>query len=171
MMSFDKIFGGVEKRGLSRKKRELEICVACSPGGHMIQAKALASAYEKYNHFFFTFSCPFAKELRKTSRIYTIPNIYRKNPFSWIIGAIMSLYVAIIKRPDVVISTGASVVVFFCIFTKLIGAKLIFIESMAKVERPTLTARMLYPFADMFFVQWPGLLKYFPRAKYMGRLL
>jgi hypothetical protein len=52
----------------------------------------------------------------------------------------------------------------------LFGAKLISIESMARIERPTLTARMLYPFANLFFVQWPGLLKYFPKAEYMGRL-
>jgi hypothetical protein len=41
---------------------------------------------------------------------------------------------------------------------------------MARVERPTLTARLLYPFSDLFIVQWPDLLKYFPRAKYLGRL-
>ena len=82
----------------------------------------------------------------------------------------MSGYVALIERPDVVISTGAGIVVFFCVFAKLLGAKLIFIESMARIERPTLTARFLYPFSDLFMVQWPDLLEYFPKAKYMGRL-
>lgn len=170
MNILNRIFGVVGRRGLNRKARELKICIACSPGGHMIQAKALASVYEKYNHFFFTFSCPFTEKLSKTSRIHTISNIYRTNPISWITGAVASLHVAILERPDVVISTGASVVLFFCIFAKLLGAKLIFVESMAKVERPTLTARLLYPFTDLFIVQWPGLLKDFPRAKYLGRL-
>lgn len=137
----------------------------------MIQAKALSSVYEKYDHFFFTFSCPLAKELSRTSRIRTIPNIYRTNPISWITGAVASFYIAILERPDVIISTGAGVVFFFCIFAKILGAKLIFIESMAKVERPTLTAKFLYPFTDLFIVQWPGLLRYFPKAKFFGRLL
>ena len=85
-------------------------------------------------------------------------------------GAYKSLVLVIRQRPDIVITTGAGIVVFFCVFSKLFGAKLIFIESMARIESPTLTARMLYPFADLFLVQWPGLLKYFPKAKYMGRL-
>jgi len=136
-----------------------------------VEARQLAPVYEKYDHFYFTFSGGVAEELKKTARVCDIPNIVRHNPLSWIIGAVMSGYIALIERPDVIISTGAGIVVFFCVFAKLLGAKLIFIESMARIERPTLTARMLYPFADLFFVQWPDLLKFFPKAKYMGRLL
>jgi UDP-N-acetylglucosamine:LPS N-acetylglucosamine transferase len=149
---------------------KIRIAIACSTGGHMVQAKQLASVYEKYDHFYFTFSGGVADEIKKNNHVYSIPNIVKRNPMSWIVGAILSFNIAIKKRPDVVITTGAGIVVFFCLFAKLFGAKLIFIESMARIESPTLTARMLYPFADLFFVQWPGLLKYFPRAKYMGRL-
>jgi UDP-N-acetylglucosamine:LPS N-acetylglucosamine transferase len=152
------------------RQNTLKIGIACSPGGHMVQAKQLAPVYEKYDHFYFTFSCEVAKDLAKTSRLRTIPNIVRYNPLSWIIGAVLSGYIAVVERPNVVISTGAGVVVFFCIFAKLLGAKLIFIESMAKVKQPTLTARLLYPFADLFIVQWSDLLKFFPRAKFLGRL-
>jgi len=136
-----------------------------------VEARQLAPVYDKYEHFYFTFSGGVAKELKKTSRVRDIPNIVRRNPLSWIIGAMLSGYIAIIERPDVVISTGAGIVVFFCIFAKLLGCKLIFIESMARIQRPTLTARFLYRFADLFIVQWEGLLEYFPKAKFLGRLL
>lgn len=151
-------------------QRKLKVCVACSPGGHMVQARQLARVYEKYDHFYFTFSGVVARELAKTVRVCAIPNIVRHNPVSWIIGAVLSAYIAIKQRPDVVISTGAGVVVFFCIFARLLGAKLIFIESMAKIEKPTLTARFLYPFANLFIVQWPGLLRFFPKAQFEGKL-
>ena len=108
--------------------------------------------------------------MKKNTRVRTIPNIVRYNPASWIIGSILSAYLAAKEKPDIVITTGAGIVVFFCVFAKLLGSKLVFIESMAKVKHPTLTAKMLYPFADLFIVQWPDLLKYFPRAKYLGRL-
>jgi UDP-N-acetylglucosamine:LPS N-acetylglucosamine transferase len=126
--------------------------------------------YEKHDYFYFTFSSNVASELQKTARVRAIPNIVRNRPLSIIIGLGMSAYYAVAERPDVVITTGASVVVFFTLFAKLLGAKLIFIESMAKVTQPTLTARLLYPFADLFLVQWPKLLKFFPRAKFLGRL-
>lgn len=152
------------------KEPELKICVACSPGGHMVQARRLARVYEQHEHFYFTFAGPVASELEKSARVHTIPNVVRSNPLSWLVGAVRSAGIALKERPDVVITTGAGVVVFLCVFCKLLGAKLIFLESMAKVERPTLTARLLYPFADLFIVQWPGLREFFPRAQFVGRL-
>lgn len=149
---------------------KIKIAVACSTGGHMVQARQLAPVFEKYEHFYFTFSGGIANEMKKTTRVRSIPNVVRHNPLSWVVGAVLSFYIVVVERPDVVITTGAGIVVFFCVFAKLLGAKLIFIESMARVERPTLTARFLYPFADLFIVQWPNLLKYFPKAKYVGRL-
>ncbi len=136
----------------------------------MVQAKRLAGVYEKYDHFYFTFKGGVADEMKKTSRVRAIPNIVKHSPLSWVVGVVLSFYVVLVERPNVVISTGAGIVVFFCVFAKLLGAKLIFIESMARIKRPTLTARFLYPFSDLFIVQWPGLLKYFPKAKYLGRL-
>lgn len=136
----------------------------------MVQAKQLAPVYENYEHFYVTHKGGVADEMKKTARVRTVPDVLRYNPLSWLMGAVLSVYVASVERPDVVITTGAGAVVFYCIFAKILGAKLIFIESMARIESPTLTARMLYPFADLFFVQWPGLLKYFPKAKFVGRL-
>ena len=136
----------------------------------MVEAKQLAPVYKGYDHFYFTFNGGVADEMKKTTRVLAIPNIVKHNPLSWLVGAVLSAQAVLVERPNVVISTGAGIVVFFCVFAKLLGAKLIFIESMARVERPTLTARFLYPFSDLFIVQWPGLLKYFPKAKYVGRL-
>jgi len=117
-----------------------------------------------------TYSGAVAEKMKKTNRVRTIPDVLRYSPLTWLRGAISSIYLASTEKPDIIITTGAGAVVFFCIFAKLFGAKLIYIESMAKVENPTLSAKMLYPFADLFIVQWPSLLKYFPKAKYMGRL-
>jgi beta-1,4-N-acetylglucosaminyltransferase len=160
----------MESDFMRKRKDKIKICVACSTGGHLVEVKQLEPVYKQYEHFFFTFRGGVADELKKKAHVWDIPNVVRRNPLSWLTGAIMSLYIAFVERPDVVITTGAGIVVFFCVFAKLFGAKLIFIESMARVERPTLTARMLYPFTDLFFVQWPGLLKFFPRAKYSGRV-
>jgi beta-1,4-N-acetylglucosaminyltransferase len=152
------------------KRNYLRIGVACSVGGHMVQARQLEAVYDKYDHFYFTFSCSIAESMKKTDRVRSIPNIVRYNPFSWISGIFLSAIIALIERPDIVICTGSGVTVFFCLFTKILRTKIIFIESMAKVEKPTLTARMIYPISDLFIVQWPDLLKYFPKAKYVGRL-
>ena len=151
--------------------KKLKVAVAASPGGHLVQIRQLAPIYQHYDYFYFTFHSSVANDLAKSEKVKAIPNVVRNNPLSWITGFWLSLKIALAERPDVVITTGAGVVVFFCLFSKLFGGKLIFIESMAKVEKPTLTARMLYPISDLFFVQWPDLKSFFPKALYLGKLL
>jgi len=151
--------------------KKIKVCVACSAGGHFVQAEALKSVYSKYDYFYFTFKSGVSERLKKSYKVWAIPNISRKNPLSWIVCLAVSFYIALVERPKVIIATGAGIVVFFCFFAKLFGAKIIFMESMARVHSPTLTARILYPISDLFIVQWPQLKKFFPKAVYAGRVL
>ena len=67
-----------------------------------------------------------------------------------------------------VICTGALATVPLCLIAKLLQKKLVFIESFAKVTTPTLTGRLLYHFADRFYIQWPQLREHYPQAVYVG---
>ena len=51
------------------------------------------------------------------------------------------------------------------------AVKVAFVESFARVQRLSLTGRLLYPVADVFLVQWPALAKQYPRARYAGILI
>ena len=44
----------------------------------------------------------------------------------------------------------------------------IYIESLAKVTTPTETGKLMYKYADQFYVQWEGMLEYYPNAIYKG---
>ena len=72
------------------------------------------------------------------------------------------------KKPDVVICTGVLAMIPICLISKLMGKKLIYIESFAKVTSPTETGKLLYKFADQFYVQWKPMLKVYPKAIYLG---
>lgn len=50
------------------------------------------------------------------------------------------------------------------------GSKVIFIESYAKINSPTITGKIVYKFADIFYVQWPEMLKFYPNGIYKGSL-
>jgi beta-1,4-N-acetylglucosaminyltransferase len=80
------------------------------------------------------------------------------------------LALRILRRADVqaVVTTGAGVAVPFAIVGFLRGVNVIYIESMARVTAPSLTGRLIYPFADTFIVQWPEILCYFKRAQIFG---
>lgn len=74
-------------------------------------------------------------------------------------------------RPTAILSTGPAITVPVSLIGKLLGAKIIFVETGSRVSRLSLTGRIMYPWADLFFVQWPQLKKNSPKAIYAGRLI
>jgi beta-1,4-N-acetylglucosaminyltransferase len=73
-------------------------------------------------------------------------------------------------RPEAVLSSGPAVAVPACIAARLMGIKVIFVETASRVTALSLTGRILYRVAHLFFVQWPELVARYPKAIYAGRL-
>jgi UDP-N-acetylglucosamine:LPS N-acetylglucosamine transferase len=93
------------------------------------------------------------------------------DPIKYLLNIWQSFWLVLKSRPDLVVSTGAGMVVPTCVIARLLGAKLVFIETAARVTTPSRTGKFLYRFADEFYVQWEPLLKVYPKAKYGGVLL
>lgn len=75
------------------------------------------------------------------------------------------------KRPDIIITTGAGVVVPTVFFAKkLLRTKIIFINSAADVTEASKTPRWIEKYADLFLVQWEEMKQVFPNAVYTGVL-
>ena len=72
------------------------------------------------------------------------------------------------EKPDVIITTGVLAIIPLCLVVKIHGGKVVYIESFAKVNSPTLTGRLVYKFADQFYVQWESMKKFYPNAIYLG---
>ena len=73
-------------------------------------------------------------------------------------------------RPQAILSTRPSVAVPVSALARLLGIKVIFVETGSRVTALSTTGRIMYRLANLFFVQWPGLLERHPRAIYAGRL-
>jgi beta-1,4-N-acetylglucosaminyltransferase len=87
------------------------------------------------------------------------------------IAASQSLIALIRERPKAVIGTGPAIVVPVSVVGKLLGVRVIFVETGSRVSRLSLTGRIMYHLADIFFVQWPVLQQAYPKAIYAGRLV
>jgi len=74
------------------------------------------------------------------------------------------------ERPDAILSTGAALAFPFFLVGKLFGARLVYVESLTRTDRLSLTGRLIYPLADAFFVQWPEADRR-KRTRYAGNLL
>lgn len=73
------------------------------------------------------------------------------------------------SKADAVIACGPNIAVPIIFMSKLMGKKVIFIESWSRVYSRSLSGRFAYKFADLFFVQWPEMKKLYPNAIYAGR--
>jgi UDP-N-acetylglucosamine:LPS N-acetylglucosamine transferase len=74
-------------------------------------------------------------------------------------------------RPAVIVSTGAALALPFFLCGKLFGARLVYVESLARVDSLSLSGRLVYPLADRFFVQWPAATATRERAVFRGSIL
>ncbi len=74
-------------------------------------------------------------------------------------------------RPKVIITAGAGIAVPISIFGRLLGVKIIFIESVSRVRALSTTGKIMYHIANLFFVQWEPLKEKYSKAIYAGRLL
>ena len=147
-----------------------KICFAASSGGHFEQLMMLKPLMDKYDSFIITERTSYKANSGK-EKIYYINQVNRKErSFLWNMTANLfkSVRIYFKEKPDAVICTGVLAMIPMCLIAKLMGKKLIYIESFAKVTTGTQTGRLMYKFADRFYVQWEQMLSVYPKAIYLG---
>lgn len=134
-----------------------------------METMQLIDALKDFDVFYVTVFAPTTKDLHR--------KYYLKDPAigllrSIVLNFILSLKIVFKEKPHVVVTTGAEIVIPLCYLSKiLVQAKIIFIETFARITSPSFTGRIIYPIADLFVVQWPELLKFYSaKAKYVGRV-
>lgn len=149
----------------NRKK----VCYAASSGGHMEEMSRLKSLVTD-NDFVLTEKSNYSA-VDWCSTVYYVSQINRRELLfiiKFIILFLTSLILLMKEKPSVVISTGALATFPICFLGKLMGKKIVYIESFARIDEGSLTGKLLYRIADLFIVQWQEMLNVFPDAVYGG---
>ena len=147
-----------------------KICFIASSGGHFEQIMMLKPLMQKHDSFVVTEKTNYSVS-NEDIPFYYLKQVNRheiKFIYYMIINSIKTLKIFLKEKPDVVISTGALSTIPMCLLAKIFRKKLIFIESFAKIKSPTLTGKLIYKFADQFYVQWEEMKKVYPEAIYKG---
>ena len=145
-------------------------CFIASSGGHWEELMCLKDIASEYDTFYITEEGGQANDSNLES-VYTLPQTNRhEKKFILHFVKLFGRATKILKKekPDFIITTGALIAFPFCILAKMRGIKIIYIESFARVHSKSLTGKLIYPFADLFLVQWKPLLEIYPKAKYVG---
>lgn len=81
-----------------------------------------------------------------------------------------SLQIVVNHKFSYVVSTGPGLSILYCLFFKLLGKKIVHLETWSRFKTKSNTGRWMYYIADHFFVQNKSLKKIYPKSIYAGRL-
>jgi UDP-N-acetylglucosamine:LPS N-acetylglucosamine transferase len=141
----------------------MKVLLVSSVGGHLTELMRLAPILRGHDVALVVNDEASLPEFPFTS-VYRIAHAERDLRVLWNFVEAAAILEA--ERPDVLVSMGAGPAVPLALVGKyLAGARVLFIETAAAVERPTLTGRLMRPIADALFYQWPRLARSFPRGQ------
>lgn len=149
-----------------------KICLACSAGGHLRELQlAVGSIPDDYHCYWLTLKTTSTKAFMADKEHVFLTNFQPAKKWTLIVNCVQAIWWLLIKKPDVIITTGAGVTVPTVFFAKkLLGTKVIFINSAADVAIPSRTPVWIEKYADLFLVQWEDMQKVFPNAICCGVL-
>lgn len=152
-----------------------KVIFVASSGGHLSEILKLEKLFNEYDYLLVTEKTEITIKLKDKYKMDYLKYGPNKNKIKYIGTVIYNIFKSIkvlMKfKPSTVLSTGAQVGGIMCFFAKLLGKKVIYIESLAKVNTLSTTGKMVYPFANKFYVQWESLEKKYKKAEYLGRLM
>lgn len=146
-----------------------------STGGHLTELLQLEPLMKKYDSYLITENTVSNKKLKKKYKnvfyvIYGTKDYLFSYIPKFIINSIYCFILFLYIRPDVIITTGAHTCVPMCYIGRILGSKVIYIETFANFETRTLTGILTYPIVNSFYVQWESMLDLYPKSKYGGRV-
>lgn len=101
--------------------------------------------------------------------VHLLPDANRDEPMRAMSSLIASARLIGRLRPHVVVTTGALPGLFCLIFARLLGARTVWVDSIAASDRPSLSGAIARPFATRWYTQWEHLQS--PGRDYEGALL
>ena len=146
------------------------ICLVSSSGGHFEQLIRLLPLLDRYSGYIVTEDAGYELNL-PGRRVYRVPPMDRtdKGILRELVAAFRAAWKILrTEKPDVIISTGALPALPTLVLGKILGSKIVYLESFAKVTTPNMAGKLVYRFADQFYVQWEPMLKHYPKAIYKG---
>jgi UDP-N-acetylglucosamine:LPS N-acetylglucosamine transferase len=149
----------------------VSVLLVCSPGGHLQQLATLRHVWDDYTRAWVTLDKSDARSLLQDERVIFAHGPTERNLGNLARNVVLAARVLRELRPEVVITTGAALAVPFAWVGRLCGARIVFIESLSRITKPSLALRLSSPALDRIYVQWPELRAAVRRSRFVGSML
>lgn len=156
---------------MKRKDNDkIKVCLVGSSGGHLTHLYMLKDFWKDKDRVWVTFNKKDANSILENEKKYYCYYPTNRNIKNLIKNTFLAIKVLRKERPNLIISSGAAVAVPFFYIGKVFGAKLIYIEVFDRIDKPTLSGKLVYPIVDKFIVQWEEMKKVYPKAINLGSI-
>jgi UDP-N-acetylglucosamine:LPS N-acetylglucosamine transferase len=145
----------VEKMKNNNFKKQKKLIATASAGGHWVQLLRLRPAFNECEIEYIS-TLPFdINELNAKLHVVTDANLSEKlKAFKM---SCQIFWILLKVRPDFIISTGALPGLVTIALGRVIGAKTVWIDSVANSEQLSLSGKAAKHFAHIWLTQWPDL--------------
>jgi len=127
-----------------------------SGGGHWVQLLRLRPAFVGSETVFVSVRPGYHTDVQGC-RFYSVCDATRWTKVRLVLVFFQVLCIMCLERPDVVVSTGAAPGYFAIRIGKLLRARTIWLDSIANVERLSMSGALAARYADLWLTQWPHL--------------
>lgn len=146
-------------------RRAPHVMAVASAGGHWVQLLRLRPAWKTCRVTYLTTEPKFrdvvtrlaARDEEDVPGFHVVVEANRWQKLRLIRQLLGIFFVLLRTRPDVVISTGAAPGYFALRIGRFLGARTIWIDSMANAEELSLSGQRIGPHADLWLTQWEHL--------------
>lgn len=133
----------------------IRVLAVASTGGHWIQLQRVMPAFRGAQLAFVATNRAHAAEIQ--SPLYAVRDANAQTRIRMAVMMLQVLWVLLRVRPHVVISTGAAPGAVALMLGKFIGARTIWLDSIANAEELSWSGRWVRRWADLWLTQWPDL--------------
>lgn len=140
---------------MSESRRPRVLAVA-SGGGHWVQLMRLWPVLAEFDTAFVTVNQAYQPQVQGR-RFYVVPDATRWNKLGLIHMAWRIWRVLRRERPDAILSTGAAPGYVALRLGKWLGARTLWLDSIANVEQVSLSGRRIGKHASLWLTQWSHL--------------
>ena len=146
-----------------------KVLAVASRGGHWIQLLRLQDAFQDVDVLYVT-TVPEYREMVSGSRFRVVLEANRHQKLRMMLLVLQMAWVVFWEGPHAIVTTGAAPGFFAIRFGRLMGARTLWIDSIANAEQLSMSGRMALDHADCVLTQWPDLSQS-GGAEYRGAVL
>lgn len=147
----------------------MKLLLVSTSGGHFSTMRDLREFWIRHERVWVTDRKKQTEVLlEEKENVYWLPYQGPRDLLAFLVNLPRIFSILYKEKPDLVVSTGASLAVGFAMIAKLLGIPFVYIESISRSEKLSMSGNLVYPISDEFYVQWPSLCMKYPKAIYKG---